>query len=383
MRNVIELQGVNFTNKGGELMGIAILDHFSSKASYLRFSVPLTSSFSLRRKILGISRLMYFQRERFLGMNRILDLFVRLVPNLIRDFAGITRPSDIRIILDASGFRYSDQWGVETTITSAVYAQRMQSKGVPYILLPQAFGPFESQKSKSAIKQLIEACDLAFARDAVSFDHLQTAGVDMQKVHLAPDFTNLVNPGALELSPTTGKVVIVPNSRMLDKTGSSTARGYLPLLIQLIKVSREYGFEPVLLVHDEKEDMEIAAELVKVDNGLINIVSDRDPIVLKGLLADAQLVVTSRFHAAVGALSCGVPTVCIGWSHKYHELMSDYGVREYSLNMDEDEVCEKLEKLLSPIEMARVKSIVINNAIMQKTRTKEMWAKVDGILSGS
>jgi len=37
-------------------------------------------------------------------------------------------------------------------------------------------------------------------------------------------------------------------------------------------------------------------------------------------------MVTSRFHAMVSGLATCTPTVVLGWSHKYREVLSDFGM---------------------------------------------------------
>jgi colanic acid/amylovoran biosynthesis protein len=46
---------------------------------------------------------------------------------------------------------------------------------------------------------------------------------------------------------------------------------------------------------------------------------------LKAMIGQCDLVVGSRFHSLVAALSQGVPSVALGWAHKYVELLGDFG----------------------------------------------------------
>jgi len=39
-------------------------------------------------------------------------------------------------------------------------------------------------------------------------------------------------------------------------------------------------------------------------------------------------MIVSRFHAMIGALSLEKPTVVLGWSHKYLEVMADFGLED-------------------------------------------------------
>jgi colanic acid/amylovoran biosynthesis protein len=62
------------------------------------------------------------------------------------------------------------------------------------------------------------------------------------------------------------------------------------------------------------------------------------------------LVLTSRFHAMISGLSLCIPTLVIGWSHKYIEALAEVNMEKYVADfarMDsklEDLAQELLEK---------------------------------------
>ena len=46
---------------------------------------------------------------------------------------------------------------------------------------------------------------------------------------------------------------------------------------------------------------------------------------LKGIIGRCDAYVASRYHSMVAALSTGVPTMVVGWSHKYPEVLDMFG----------------------------------------------------------
>ncbi|MFM7263171.1 MAG: polysaccharide pyruvyl transferase family protein, partial [Acidimicrobiales bacterium] len=47
---------------------------------------------------------------------------------------------------------------------------------------------------------------------------------------------------------------------------------------------------------------------------------------LRRLVSGSELLVTSRFHAMISGLATSTPTVVVGWSHKYREVLDDFGL---------------------------------------------------------
>jgi len=67
---------------------------------------------------------------------------------------------------------------------------------------------------------------------------------------------------------------------------------------------------------------------------------------LKNVIASCEVIVASRYHSCVAALSSGVPTLVIGWHYKYEELLHWYGQDEWGLPNGE---CTP-EKLISTFD---------------------------------
>ncbi len=105
-----------------------------------------------------------------------------------------------------------------------------------------------------------------------------------------------------------------------------------------------------LLIHDDTgQDLEIARKLNARLPNPIEVISESDPWALKKMISEASLIVGSRYHALVAALSCGVPCVAVGWSHKYGELLADFGCSDHLFNLvdDFDAFASKLDGLMN------------------------------------
>ena len=379
---IVELQGANHLNKGGQLMLIAASEHMASSFPGVSMGLSFRGSDWALRERDGLKHIIYFERERFPGMNQFIGAGLSLVPSGIRRSQNLVRERDIISVLDASGFRYTDQWGPAMLETNADRAVRLSRGGTPFVFLPQAFGPFSTERAKTALKRLVDSATLVFARDCVSLEHLRSVVGDAPQLRTGPDFTNLIEPSlAPDLIVPKRSLMVVPNTRMLDKMGDSVADNYIPFLIDVCVYGAEKGFSPVILVHDAEEDIALGRRIKRECPVEVTLLFDEDPRRLKGYLAKATAVVSSRFHALVGALSCATPSIAVGWSHKYNELMADYGFPELSMQIeDKDAIFATLELWSEDARRDQVRGVLLANANIQKDLAREMWSKVDAVI---
>ena len=86
---------------------------------------------------------------------------------------------EIDVVLDVSGFKYSDQFKHLGTWRRAKRIAKGKQSGKKIVMLPQAFGPFEVSMVRKAIQIIADNVDLMFPRDRDSYDYLKRlVGID-------------------------------------------------------------------------------------------------------------------------------------------------------------------------------------------------------------
>jgi polysaccharide pyruvyl transferase WcaK-like protein len=75
------------------------------------------------------------------------------------------------------------------------------------------------------------------------------------------------------------------------------------------------------------------------------------PTELRAVIAAGAVLLTSRFHAMISALTERTPLLVIGWSHKYAEVLAPFGLTDLAMAYADltgaEAVLDRTEKLLA------------------------------------
>lgn len=359
----IELRGVEFVNKGAELMLHAIMQKVKEDMPHAKFVMEPTS----RAPAEKLTEYKIYVKK---GGTK-----AKLIPAFVRRLLRFAIDKEIDVVFDASGFAFGDQWGsiyADKRIGSKISAWRKDGKKV--ILLPQAFGPFHDGGLKSIMRKIISNADLIFARENQSFEYLKGIS-NKDNIILAPDFTNLLKGKLPDNFDEKNKhVPIIPNYKMIDKKGDE-GKFYVNFLHFVIKKVAAIGLTPYFLILEGARDIDIAKKVNNVLDRPIKIIINPDPLVIKGIISTALFIVCSRFHGVVCALSQGIPCITTSWSHKYESLHQEYDYEEGLLKNINDytEIEEKIIKLSDPQTNKTISEKLFLNSQKQKARSAEMW----------
>ena len=375
---LIEIKGIQFVNKGAELMLYAVLDKISElwPDAQICIEPDVNSPFEKRARIGAFQKLRLVKnRFDFNGLSYCLPSRFR---SYLKQTLGIVTEADVDLILDASGFLYGDQWNYLPLKQSSSIANRFKQKNKPYVLLPQAFGPFSSAKYQAAAKVLVDNAALVYARDDKSLAHTQHLSSN-PNLQLGPDFTNLLVPKALlEYRALAGKVAIIPNCKMVSQSNKNDAwrENYVRVLANIINSAQKAGNQVFLLNHEGKGDLALCKKINAELEHPISIVSPDSCIAIKTIIGQCAWVVSSRYHGCVSALSQQVPCIGTSWSHKYEALFKDYEHLNWLVDIELSE-----EALTQYIVEFALKAKENSNALREpakdiKQKAEKVWHAV-------
>jgi len=372
---IVEVTGTNTWNKGAELMMVAIRRYVDAHQPDVQLAVDSTFGSYVDR-----ARYRLWHRPRRKKWRRS-GIALRIMGPGFRRSLGIVSDDEISAVLDASGFAFGDRLGAKRTLRFAEDVEVARRAGKKIVMLPQALGPFEIPEIRGAFARIVNACDRVYARDPLSFEYARAAARNDERIHLAPDFTNLVECPPADWAENGRRACIVPNQRMIEHARDSKAAGlYLPMLNQCIAATRHAGLEPFVLVHG-KDDIALAEALQQESRQLLEIIHESDPVRIKQVIGSSDLVIASRFHALVSALSQCVPAIGTSWSHKYEMLFGDYECEQFLLpvGVDKDQIFDRVG-LATGSERAELVGKLRDNGQRMAEQTRRMWEDVASIV---
>ncbi len=323
-------------------------------------------------------------------------------------YLSATQKADI--IVEAYGIRFADQAGGNSFVRRFIEGQ---SFGVAKILgkfvvqYTADFGPFNLRWNRLLARFWMGRCtDFILCRNKLSQEYLTEIGIPEEKTKCAPDTGFLMPAHDTERS----SCYIRHNEKGLVAVGVSyqvrnrfpDPNSYDKLMMQLVKhIIRKHKCHVLLIPNEIRErphydDLTIA---LRVGNALE---SQHASVVqaqtltgpeMKSIIGNCDAVVSSRYHTLVASLSMQVPSIAIGWHHKYKELfdlfeMGDDWVFDYSvcgleelkscfdiLWAERDKLHQKLNDSLGQVEESiqhsgeTVASIIKNVTADSDTRT--------------
>jgi colanic acid/amylovoran biosynthesis protein len=209
------------------------------------------------------------------------------------------------------------------------------SEGIPFAMFGQGIGPLRDQALLRATRKLLPRAQLIAVREKlVSLPLLAAMGVDADRIVVTGD--DSVEPAYRARLADLGSVIGV-NVRVAGYAGM-TSNDVDALRPPLFRAARELGVDliplPVCVVDsvESASDATIAARLLQEAGAVENKHEDL-PTTVESLIArvgTCRAVVTGSYHAAVFALSQGIPAVCVFnceyYETKFRGLEAQFGV---------------------------------------------------------
>lgn len=303
----------------------------------------------------------------------VLYSFMRLVPPLkkLLELNKIIRAySKTDIVIDEAGVAFVDSRGFVMNTYAFICAAVPMLCGVPVVKYSQALGSFKNGWNRFVAKWILPKMKLICARGKITQENLSSIGIT-ENVRLCADgafsmpdseyYDNAVNALCAEDSFYNKRVVAVSLSSVVQRKCEKNNCDYAAIMTQFINRLNKMNFNVLLIANAAREGSDKPRNNdLMICNDVFERVSDKSrvrwypremsPEEIRSLIGKCESLVASRFHAMIGALEKGVPTLLIGWSHKYKEVLDMFGLGAYAVDHSALSLDELIKRFLDMTE---------------------------------
>lgn len=270
------------------------------------------------------------------------------------------------LVIDLSGDMLTDDYGPHVAFSHFLPMIVARLTGTPYVVLAQSIGPFRytTRLARSVL------CNAAFVsvRDSISVSNVERLGVsgslltaDLAFLLPAADDERVAEAWRREALPS-GKVLGVSVSGLVAshyqrRNPLASRRPFHSALAEALDaVADSHNLSVVFFPHvtgpSQAKDDRIAAAPVAaaMKKPAYLVTGDHHPDLIKGMIARCNAFLGARMHANISALSSGIPTIAIGYSHKSAGIMQQLGCGDYVVDitqLDTSTLIERLETLFA------------------------------------
>ncbi len=226
--------------------------------------------------------------------------------------------------------------------------------GTPVVKCSQALGDFSGQINKMMAKLFLPRTNKIFARGDMTRSYLDE--LKLNNVETSADYAflmevskenkdsvgKLFNSYVIERK---GKTICIVPSKLVRKKVDRAGGDYVSLMRDFINKLVGDGHDVILLPHSTRfytdkthnNDVPVCREIAEgVESYRFHFINkELNAQQVREVISRADILITSRFHGMVSGLACGVPTLVVGWSHKYKEVMDQFGLAGHALSTKE------------------------------------------------
>jgi colanic acid/amylovoran biosynthesis protein len=271
------------------------------------------------------------------------------------------------IVVDTrAGDSFTDIYGMPRLATMTLMGEIVRRARVPMVLGPQTIGPFDSHAGRLLARRTLHTSRVVFARDDVSDRVARSLG------RPADLLTTDVVFALEDVAPATRDrdVIINPSGLLWSPNSHVDSTQYRDIVTGLCRDLLARGRSVSLLAHVldsplADNDVSVVRELSEQFDGALEMLIPTGLDDARRMLSTAGVVVGSRMHACLNALSVGRPAIPLAYSRKFGPLLDGIG---WSRTIDLRDRVPHVELVLAAIEDHTLERevVAVRNAAMAR-----------------
>lgn len=338
----------------------------------------------------------FFKKYKSTLINKMIEIcslikngIIILLPNRIFNF--LTRKDiyykslrDSDLVMSKGGHFIHDRGGIKGLIHlfKCLYPMlaciKMQKK---YAIISQSIGPLSdkgifSKISLKICKNVFENANAISLREEISYKYLKALNLKNNNIYLTSDYAFLLETSEdiklsteLEKIADSGKFIVI-TIRQHDFSKLDGKEQYLKTINEVSSYIKEkYKYNIVFFSHvqgpnsfenDKIIVQEYRNKFDKDSSKYLYIDSFYSPQEIKEFYGEAELMIGTRFHSVIFALSKNVPAIAISYSGYKAFIMNQVEMKDFMIKI-EDIRMENLDKIKKMID-----NLIINKNYYQE-----------------
>ncbi len=357
-------------NLGGPsiLLSVAKILRSTFPNSHLTFISPASYDSSLNPKE-------YLLDEIVVRPKNILKRLIFLVKEIMK----------ANILIDVRGIIFTDKFKATPPFYMLEYFYFLLGKllGKYVIKYTADMGPFNNFWNRFFAKLYLNRIDIIFARSYETERYLRKIGVKTT-IFVSPDVAFILDLDEGDICKAKRELQVLLKGincrRVIGISVSHTItkfekkRGlYLKVMSDIIDYLTKKWNSCIILIPNEispymsENDLSIAEKIY-------NLISDKKRVRilrreysakhLKSIIGLCEVLIGSRYHSIVAALSQGVPVIAVGWHHKYRAILSLFDCENFVFNIND----LNLDRMYEAIDYVLKNNIKIREKITIKLK---------------
>jgi polysaccharide pyruvyl transferase WcaK-like protein len=262
------------------------------------------------------------------------------------------------VAVDVSGIAFMDGRGLATLVYNVLLVLLPWAFGVPVVKMAQALGPFRQPLNRISAHLALRRVKWIGLRGSQTERHVATLGLTNAERAADVSFLLRTDSHAEEAARSwlknAGEVTIIAPSAVIEQQSRAYDIDYVARVSRLAADLQEHGHRVLIVAHSARSgaeegrtnDLPVCRRIAEA-SGAALIDRELEARELRALIGRSRLLITSRFHAMISGLATMTPTFVVGWSHKYAEVLSEFGLERWSVDFRDVTDAGLLEEVLS------------------------------------
>lgn len=273
-----------------------------------------------------------------------------------------------------AGDSFSDGYGLRRLGIMSAVAESARLSGTPVVLGPQTIGPFDTRRGRMLGCHSLRTARAVIARDSASERYARQHGrpVDARSSDVVFALPPVERTG-------TRDVLLNVSGLLWEENPHVDAATYRSQVRELLERMLAEGRRVTLLAHvldaDPRDNDVPAARTLGQEWG-VPVIVPAGLEEVREVVASARLVVASRMHACLNALSVGTPAIPLAYSRKFAPLLADL---EWDATVDlrtEPDPASAVLRLMRDTDLE-------SKALSAATRARATFAEAEAALEGA